>query len=226
MKKIICCAVILFTGLMSFSQATDIAAVEKSVYLFPDFVNGKVHFKNGPDQQAVLNYNTFFQEMIFQQRNSFMAIDNVKAVDTIYIDSSKFIPFDSVFLEVKMEKEKLPYYIQHLCTVSKLDPPTPFGGRSGTGAVQNVSDYRISVATPYQLKVPDDYLVKHSSLFFIKQNNKLVQIKNIKQFSDLFPGKESMLKDFAKQHNINFSKEEDIETLLKFCGSLNQALIK
>ena len=194
-------------------------ALQKSMYLYPEFNTGEVHFKNGAKQQAQLNYNAFFQQMIFQQNGVMMAIENADAVDTIILSRRKFIPVDTLYFEVKTMEHSQPYFIMHNAKVTKAEQTgSAYSGISATGSAQTVdlTTYRLSAQSPYQLRLPVEYNVEHSELFFIKQQNRLIQLKSSKQMKDLFPGKEAQLKKYIKDNNINFSKESDIQKLLLF----------
>lgn len=208
------------TLLPVFSQTESEDAVNKTVFLLPEFMNGKVVFKNKATQLVPLNYNTLFSQMIFEQNGVKMAIDNIETVDTIYIDSMKFVAVDTIFYQVKLEENKFPLYIRHTCTVSKVGAATPFGGTTQTGAVQNLTSYRFGVSTPYQLKVADEYTVNHRAEFWAKRNSTLIQIKNAKDILSLVPGKQAQVKTFMKENHTNVIKQYDIEQLLFFCSQL------
>jgi hypothetical protein len=198
------------------AQPLDAEAVNRSVFLFDGFIPGEAHFKDGTKQKASFNYNTLFQQMIFQQNGNMGALANTAAIDTVYISSRKFVPVDTVFYEVRLEAARLPLYVHHICDVSQAAPSTPYGGNSQTGAVQRISSYRFGVATPYQLSVPDNYTVTLKDEFLVRPAGQFIHVKNLKQFSALFPGKEKALKAFINQNSTSFSKQADIEKLLVF----------
>ena len=220
MKKIIICSLFCCFHLYSIAQTLDADAVNRSVFLFDGFIPGEAHFKDGTKQRVAFNYNTLFQQMIFQQNGTMAALVNISAIDTVYINSRKFVSVDSMFYEVRLEAASMPLYIRHVCDISTAPPSTPYGGNSQTGAVQRISSYRFGVATPYQLNVPDNYTVVLKNEFLVQQSGQFVHIKNFKQFSSLFPGKEKQIKAFVKENDISFSKQTDIEKLLVFSGQL------
>lgn len=222
MKKLFVFLIFSFAVTIAFGQEEDTSS-QQSVYLLPDFVAGKVLFKNAAVQEVNLNYNTFFQQMIFQQNDQMMAIGNIEAVDTIFMAGAKYVPFDTLFYEIKMEEQRVPYYILHTCKLNKTEQTgSAYSGISATGSQREVdlSTYRFSVATPYRLKLPITYTVERQRSFYVKQGNKILPLKNAKQFKNLFPGKEEEMKYFIKDNNISFVKEVDIQKLLLFCNHL------
>jgi hypothetical protein len=222
MRKLFCLLISFTVLLPVFAQTESEDAVNKTVFLLPGFVNGKVVFKNGPAQQVPLNYNSLFSQMIFEQDGVKMAIDNIETVDTIFIDTMKFVPVDTIFYQVRLEQNKFPLFIRHTCTISKVGAATPFGGTTQTGAVQNLSSYRFGVATPYQLKVADEYTVDHLAEFWTRSDNLLEQIKTAKDILSLVPGREDQVKSFMKKNHTNVIKQYDMEQVLAFCSQLVQ----
>jgi hypothetical protein len=221
MKTIIGCFIFCFISLTGNTQTGNVEAVNKTVFLLPDFVNGKVLFLNGTNQQVMLNYNLLFKQMIFQQNGLVMALDHINTVDTVYIDSMKFVPVDTLFYEIRLEQTVIPLYIRHSCIVTKDGAATPFGGTTQTGAVQNLTSYRLGVATPYQLKVADNYDVNQLATFYLKKSDGFVQVKNSKQIKALFPAKEKQVAEFIKKQHTNFTNQKDVEHLLIYCDQLN-----
>lgn len=226
MKEIIGCFIFLFISLTGRSQTGSVDAVNKTVFLLPEFANGKVLFSNGTNQRVLLNYNLLFEQMIFQQNGLVMALDHIKTVDTVYIDSLIFIPVDTFFYEVRLEQTAIPLYIRHSCNVTKDGGATPFGGTTQTGAVQNLTSYRLGVATPYQLRVADNYTVNKSAGFFIKVKEQFTPVKSAKQVGELYPGNEKKISIFIKDNHIIFNNKLDVERLLLFIGTFNGSNLK
>jgi len=223
MKKSICFLAFALAAFFAVAQDDDSVAVKQTVYLLPAFVDGKVVFKNGAVQKASLNYNCLFQQMIFDQNGQMMAIDNTEAVDTVFIGEQKFIPADTLFFEVKHSTLPVPLYVLHTCKLKQAEQTkSAYSGVSATGAARDVdlSMYRMSVETPYRLKLPIEYAVEKTDIFFIKKGNEITRLKNSKQAKNLFPGKETAVKTFLAEHNTNFTKEPDVQEFIIFVNTL------
>ena len=108
-RLIFTCAMVLASCVSLFAQAKK---TNPSPYVFPEFVKGTVLQKGGGVVEAVLNYNTITQEMMFAQNGSNMVMDQADNIDTIYIENRKFIPARSVYLE-KLTDTSVPLYIQY-----------------------------------------------------------------------------------------------------------------
>lgn len=221
MKNIIGCFLFFIIAVTGRTQSGPADAINKTVFLSPEFTNGNVLFLNGTNQQVMLNYNTLFEQMIFQQNGLVMALDDINTVDTVYINSLKFVPTDTFFYEVRMEQTPIPLYIRHSSNVTTDGAATPFGGTTQTGAVQNLSSYRFGMVTPYQLKVADNYTVNKSAAYFIKVNHQYMQLKSAKQIRQLYTGDEKKISTFIKDNHIIFNKTHDVEKLVLFISTIN-----
>ena len=222
MRKLVVLIGCIFILGTSHAQTYSIDDLNQTVFLYPDFYKGKVLFKNGSVQHAIFNYNTLFQQMIYVQNGVMLALDDVVAIDTVYVDSLRFIPVDSSFYEVKLAQSPVPLFIKYNVDVTRPAPATPFGGTSQTGAVQNISSYRFGVATPYQLKVADNYTVRKFAEYYIRSGGRFIQIKGIKQIKQLYPASEKQIHKFIKNHHIRFDKTGDMEKLLSFIGTVKE----
>ncbi|MCW3092485.1 MAG: hypothetical protein JWP81_3554 [Ferruginibacter sp.] len=222
MKEIICCFLFFFIMLTGKTQTGTAEAVNQTVFLLPEFAHGKVLFLNGTSQQVMLNYNTLFEQMIFEQNGLMMALDQINTIDTVFIDSMKFIPVDTSFYEVRLEQTRFSLYTRHSSIVTKDGTAAPFGGTTQTGAVQNLSSYRLGVATPYQLKPADNYTVNKQVTFFIKINEQLTLVKSPKQLGQLSPGNEKKIIRFIENNDIVLNKRQDLEKLLLFIETFNR----
>lgn len=97
MKHLI--ASIILLGVL-VCQAGSGYAQKKSIYLLNDFTQGTVLMKNGAKTSALLNYDGSNRKMKYKQQDETMILTNTQEVDTIFIASHKFIPYNRSFLEV------------------------------------------------------------------------------------------------------------------------------
>jgi hypothetical protein len=92
--------------------------VELSHYIFPGFTNGTVLMKSGYVYQALLNYNAFSQEMIFEDKGKKLAIgkEDKEKLATVYIMDRKFFVLDGIFVEL-LYRSGYELYAEHKCDV-------------------------------------------------------------------------------------------------------------
>ncbi len=99
--------------------------VELSHYIFPEFTTGTILIKSGQEHKALLNYNSYTEEMIFDEKGVKLAIgkDEKELVDTVYIMNRKFFTLNGRFVEL-IYRSEFELYAEYRC-----DTP-PVGGQA------------------------------------------------------------------------------------------------
>jgi len=110
-------------------------------FVFPAFTKGVVKMKSGDNYSALFNYNMVDEEMIFNNKGQYMALENINAVDTIIIGARKFVPVQKVFYEV-ITKGTLSLYIQHKSKYTDQGTPTAYGMTSKTNSSESFNSLK------------------------------------------------------------------------------------
>ncbi len=71
MKRIYC---ILISGLIIISSHAQTENTELSHYIFPEFSQGLILMKVGENTEAMMNYNSLTEEMIFENNGQKLAV--------------------------------------------------------------------------------------------------------------------------------------------------------
>ena len=89
-------------------------------YIFPEFTQGVVLMKNGIRNEALLNYNSLTEQMIFEKKGKKLAIgmNELGFVDTVFVKDRKFIALNGVFVEL-LSQSKWDLYIEHECKMEE-----------------------------------------------------------------------------------------------------------
>lgn len=209
MKKIIPILLLLLL------TASNIYCQEVSPYIFPGFMAGKVLLKTGKTEDLRLNYNMITEEMVFENNGQYLAIANIRYIDTVYINERKFIPAGKVFYEMAVNA-KIPLFIQHTCTLIPPGKPAGYGATTETSSVDVLSSLAGS-GKVYELTLPD-YRIISSHVFFIKTEGKYVRISNARHVTSVFAEKEAIIKDFVRKNKIDFQDIKDMSDLITFCN--------
>lgn len=171
-------------------------AQKKSIYLLNDFTQGTVLMKSGAKTSASLNYDASNRKMKFRQQDEIMILTNTGEVDTIFIASHKFIPYNRNFLEV-IELPNGNLYINWL--LKEL-----YKGRTGAYGYANQSTTTTSINTSYynknyyKVENPDIMEQINENDYWFFRNGKPVKFRNEKSLLKLFPGKEELIKGYMK----------------------------
>ena len=191
------------------------AQKEISHYVLPEFVKGKVLMKTGQTTEALLNYNTVTEEMIFMENNKPMALDRIQEIDTVFVNTKKFIPVDNVFYEM-LTNTIVPLFIQHKSVFIPPGNETGFG-TTQTSAVTNFNDMK-SGGTFYRLKLPDEFKFNAKDAYWLKNNGKYYKVSSVQDVQNVFINKSKEVADFAKTNKIKFKNESDVIKLIEFCN--------
>jgi hypothetical protein len=129
------------------------------------------------------------------------------------------IPYDKFFLEL-IVNDNIQFFIENRSTLVDPGKPAPFGGTSQTSSTQVVntlySDYG-----KFNLKLPPEFEVKPSHVYWIKSGEKLEDFWTEKQLLKLFPEKEDLLKDFIKKNHLKMLNREDVIKLLNYLNEIS-----
>ena len=81
----------------------------KRIFLFNDFVQAQIKFRNHSVSVVSLNYDASNKTMLFRQGEEMMEMTNPAQVDTVIIGKRKFVPVGRGFYEVVCRKEGVVY---------------------------------------------------------------------------------------------------------------------
>jgi len=188
---------------------------QRAVYLFPHFVKGSVRMTSGVMEQAPLNYNVEKQGIAFEKDGQYFDLTALETIDTVYIETQKFVPVNGVFYEL-IQTTPFGLYATYTGKKRPLTATTEHDGslRKENGQVSNnVSD--VYVTRQYR----GDYAIVFRKQYWLKQYQSFYKANNEKQVLKIFPKKEAAIRAFINENNTDFNKETDLLKLLSFCYS-------
>ena len=192
-------------------------SVDLSHYIFPEFTQGTVLMKSGQELKALLNYNSYTEEMIFEDNGKKLAIgkEDKWRVDTVYIMNRKFFILNDGVVEL-LHRSEFELYAEYRCNVKYPGKPAPYGGTSETSFATTYSGI-YSGGIMYELKLPDDYTIKPYTIYWLKRDGEPDRFVNMKQLVKIFNDKKSLVKGYLRTHNVEY---EDQSSLVKMIGFL------
>lgn len=211
MKKLLCIIAICFCFSTIYGQ---VKVLEVTHYIFPEFTKGTVLMKTGVKNEAILNYNSLTEEMIFDTKGKKLAMTQLEQVDTVYIGNHKFFVQNNKFVEL-LHKSKYELYVEHKCNVKDPGKPSAYGGTSQTSATTTYSSY-LSGGQVYELKLPEGVETKPYTEFWFKKDGKTTKFLSIRQLMKQFEDNEDAFKEFAKENNVKYENQASVVALVKF----------
>lgn len=216
MKRIL---VIFLLNLVLFSSFAQNRGVELSHYIFPEFKNGTVLMKSGQQHQALLNYNTLSEEMIFEDKGRKLAIskEEKEKVDTVFIEGRKFFVLNGRFAEL-IYRSGYELYAEYRCDVKYPGKPAGYGGTSETSSVSTYSGV-YSGGVLYELKLPDDFKIKPYIIYWLKKDGVINKFVNLKQLNKIFSDRKDLIKEYISSNKTDFNDRESLIRLIRYLES-------
>jgi len=209
-KEMYFSVVLNFCAAVGFSQ-TNLMPVTH--YVFPEFTKGIVLMKNGNENEAIFNYNSLTEEMIFDNRGTKLALGQLEMIDTVFIGFRKFIPKDNSFIELVL-KAKYSLYVAYKCKLNDPGKPAGYGTTSQTSAITSYSKF-FTNGMVYDMKLPEGYGTQPFIEYWLYKDGKLNKFISIRQLSKLFDEHESVFKAYIKKHDVNYENQSSVVELIR-----------
>lgn len=213
----------IFIIVLLFSNAIHLSAQTNSdenleQYLLPGFTRSVVRMKTGISYNAVMNYNTVTEKIVFEHNGIFLDMTDTKSVDTISIQNRKFIPFNEVFYEV-LVNAPISLFLQHKSDLIPPGQPSGYGSTSQTSSIKSYSTLSRNGGN-YNLKIPSDYEIKPSPIYWIRKNDTMFSFLNKRQFLRIFPEKNDEINKFINQKPLRIENRDDLIKLVNYCNEV------
>lgn len=198
------------------------------IYLFDDFQQGEILFKNKQKSKLTVNYDASNRTLLFRQGDDIMEVTNTALVDTVNIQGHKFVPMGKGLYEVVAVKNGT-VYIDWLLKDVQIGKRGALGATT-QGTVQNLqmTDFGNSDAmyyTPYgqqKIGATDVYNRTNDNTYYIRQGQNLVKIKTEKHLQKLFPSHKDDISAFCKENKIDMKDASKALMLIDHCLSFGQ----
>ncbi|WP_426295457.1 hypothetical protein ACN9ML_12595 [Dyadobacter endophyticus] len=195
----------------------------QNAYLFPGFVKGMVHFRNGTKRTALLNYHRLGGQMQFLNPQADTLLFTGKyLIDYIEVEERRFVLTDEhsdmevigtagrVMLAARAQPEpagnKLSHSGQHFSALEGNAAHALMVSNQG-GNFQwenNASGHRWKVKTSY----------------FLIDQNRVAHPATRRAFMAVYARNRRQLTHYLRENRIDFGNADDLQKLLGFCNDL------
>lgn len=186
-------------------------------YRYPEFVQGRVQFKNGVYSDTKINYNMLMSEMEYIKSRDTLSIINKKDIRFIVVAQDTFI-YDKGFLELIHSgtvEVGLKQYIK-LKEVLKKDSY----GTSSSGSATNSYGTLPADGTFYKLAANEDLVFQKTLEFYLASPSDGFIPFTKKNVLQLFPQKTDVIKAYIKSNKVDFDSRDDLLRLAEYLQSL------
>jgi hypothetical protein len=196
---------------------------QSAAYLFPAFVKGTVHFRNGTKREALLNYHRQGGQMQFLNPQADTLLFTGKyLIDYIAIGERRF-----VLTETHSDMEVIGG--QERVLLAARTQPEPAGNslsHSGQhfSASEGNSSHALMVSNQgghfqWENNAPGHRWRVKTTYFLIDQN-RIVHPVSRRAFLHVYGRNRRQLARYMRENRIDFGNADDLQKLLGFCSGL------
>ena len=205
MKRIVLALTVLLAGLPALAQRT--------AFLFPDYVKGRLVFANQSTADVSLNFDTQGQTLYYLRGNDVMELTNLQDVRTLTVGERTFVLHDGLLCEVVELDGRKILVNWKFRNVNK----------GSQGALGATTQNRVDVLwTAGSHATADDRTGEHAldiwsirceNTYFLTVDGRYYQARKLKDLYKAFPAQAPRLKAFAKENKLLMTSAEDSFTL-------------
>jgi hypothetical protein len=191
----------------------------KEVFSYPSFEQGIVEYKNGQRYKSSLNYNKVLGTIEFiDEKGDTLAMSNEESISFINIgnDVYRFLP--ECMMEL-LKTDKAVLYKNEMVRIADKLKTGGYGIPNTAGTIETI-ERPTSKINYKQMEINETLLVSKVSTYYIENEKDEILMASRKNVLNLYPKKQDAIKSYIKEHNIDFTKEEDLKTLTEFLSTL------
>ncbi len=189
----------------------------QKIFRYPEFINGKIFFKNGTMTQALLNYNYLIGEIEFiSPKKDTLAIgkDQMPTIKKILIDTTTFF-YNRGYVELVMENTVGKLLKNEKFNVVKREKIGGYNQPSSTTAIDSYDNFNPTYGIPeLNLKIRENITLVLKTDYFFGNDYDLVLPANKKNIYKVYPAKKDRIDKYLKDNPVNYSNLSDLEKLL------------
>ncbi len=191
-----------------------------SSFLFDDFQEAVVYFKNGSQFHEKMNYNILANKFYFVDRvdNKVKALSNPQDIQIIKFGNRVFYTEGNNGIEILPTSPVL--YVQYKGNMRKEASKGAFGQPAETTSVKTYGGTYAGRGERYDFDPEKLILGSRYNIYWIEQKGKKKSFKNFNQFLKLYPKHKEELKRFIKENNVDFNNVQQISILCIHAESL------
>jgi hypothetical protein len=194
-------------------------------YLFDEFQNGRVAFKNGITATSRLNYSLISNLFVFidtDDEDQIKEIANVESIGTITVGSRMF-QVSPTGEAIEMVQFQNPIVLAcYTGESTDRGQTTAYGGRSQTAAIRSVGSLH-SGGRAYNLRGDDRWVVTGiDKEYQVERGGRMRTFSVLNQFLKIYPKQNrEAIERFAVDNAVDFNSVEKVVELCNYAESLD-----
>lgn len=195
------------------------AQTEQKIYLFPEFTDAIVYYKDGRAFLVPINYDLIGGQFIFIDKDKKKKeFSDPELVISVKINDRVFLPTSGGGAAEVIQSD--PKLLVQYSGYARRKKNLPYGGKTETASVGTVSNL-YSSASNSALDTEELVVTNINYEFHIETNKRMKKFSTEKQFLRIFPKQKVKLKQYMDENKIDFRSIEQIIKLCNYALSLN-----
>ena len=210
-----------FFFLFSFYALVTTAQAYDPLFIFEQFSNAKIHFKNRSVTVATMNYDAVNDKMYFKNNGELMELSNQEMIDSIsWAGKRSFITNGKSYLE-KVNLDNGTCYIGWRIKNVNVGSAGAYGTTT-QGKVESISVRSLGVfsATDAASHSGDVFQQKNANEYYLPIDGKLKKVTNLKHLYKLYPEHKDAIKEYADKEKIKMNEPLSVLQMLNYCMGL------
>ena len=215
MKRI--CLLVIISSLAMVTKAQD-----TPLFIFEQFMNAKIHFKNRSVTVATMNYDAANDKMYYKDKDELMELTNYAMIDSIsWAGKRCFVTHGTGFME-QINLENGTAYIRWRIKNVNVGSKGAFGTTTQAKVETiNIRNMGVMSATDGPSSHSADvFQQKNSNEYYLPINGNLKKITTLKHVQKLVPKHKEDIMDFADKQDIKMTEPLSVLELLNYCMGL------
>ena len=196
-----------------FMYAANAQQKDTSSFLFDEFQNAVVIFKDGSQYHEKMNYNILLEKFFFIDRadQTKKILSNPQDVRVIQFGNRVFYMEGDKGIEIIPINPTL--YVQYKGNIRKEASKGAYGQASETTYIRTYGGIYGNGGERFEFDPEKLILGNRYNNYWIERKGKKKSFKNFKQFIKLYPDKKEEIEKFIENNRIDFNNVEQIKTL-------------
>ena len=210
-----------FFFLFSFYALSATAQAYDPLFIFEQFANAKIHFKNRSVTVATMNYDAVNDKTYFKNNGDLMELSNQEMIDSIsWAGKRSFITNGKSYLE-KVNLDNGTCYIAWRIKNVNVGSAGAYGTTT-QGKVESISVRSLGVfsATDAASHSGDVFQQKNANEYYLPIDGKLKKVTNLKHLYKLYPEHKDAIKEYADKEKIKMNEPLSVLQVLNYCMGL------
>jgi len=189
---------------------------QKDVFLYPQYVSGQVTFRDGSKANALMNYNSLFDQVLFIDPNGdTLALRDEKTVKFIALQKDTFYYTEGFIRQVGGNSE-VKLAERRIWEFADIQKKGSHDRPARTFAVTSFKTVTDGFGKTYDLVLDEDLVLKKQTDYFLGDVYNHFVPANKKNLLIFYSKRQEKLANYLNGNGVNFHKKDDLEKLIQF----------